>query len=321
VTQIVGIHGIGHYPYLTRADSAAAAADQVGAKWTAALTAGLAAGDGQLSARPQVRVAYYAHHLHRGTPQGGDDPAFLDQDAQELLVGWVGELLPADARPIPQGQRTAMARAACDWLSRHLGDQVLRFALKFVREASTYLSRASRRQAVRDEVAEVIGNSSAQVVIAHSLGSVVAYETLWQHPEPGIDLLLTLGSPLAMPKVIFDRLDPRPQTGRGRRLTGVGAWANLADIGDIVAIPRTGLAPRFDGVTHDNPKIVIGQNAFHSAIRYLAAPETAKLVAPYLLSAETSAARREARGHALIAAGRQDVTAASLADGDGQQNL
>jgi hypothetical protein len=290
VAVILGVHGIGNYHYRAQADSVTAAADAVSAAWTRALGEGLAglggsaardgssARDGSTAVVP-TRVAYYAHLLHRGTPQGGDDPAYLDEDAQDLLIAWVDQLASAG---VPQGPRTARARAAGDWLSRHLGDRVLSYAFAFVREANTYLNDHGRRQRVRDTVAEAIAQYRPRIVIAHSLGSVVAYETLWQHPELSVDLLVTLGSPLAMPRVIFDRLDPGPSSGRGHRPPGAGAWANLADVGDIVAIPRDGLAPYFDGVTRDYPAIVIGEYAFHKIDDYLAARETAEVVAPLL---------------------------------------
>jgi hypothetical protein len=284
VTVIVGVHGIGNYHYRAHADSVRAAADTISAAWTVALGKGLAglresaAFDGS-AGLVAARVAYYSHLLHRGTPQGSDDPAYLDEDAQDLLIAWVDQLAPAG---VPQGPRTARARAAGDWLSRHLGDRVLGYALTFVREVHTYLRDDSRRQQVRDAVAEVIAQHRPRILIGHSLGSVVAYETLWQHPELSADLLVTLGSPLAMPHVIFDRLDPRPSGGRGHRPPGAAGWANLADVGDIVAIPRDGLSPHFDGVTHDNPAIVIGEHTFHRIDQYLAAREIAEVVAPLL---------------------------------------
>lgn len=281
--MIVGVHGIGNYPRALRLRSAEGAADEMSALWTEALHQGLTALSGHAPApRPGLRVAYYSHLLHRGTPQGDRDPGHLDDDEQEIFTGWVDQLIGANAAPVLQGTRTYRARAAGEWLSGHLGDQVLGFALTFAREVNTYLKDGPRRQAVRDDVAKLIVEEQPRILIAHSLGSVAAYETLWQRPELEIDLLVTVGSPLAMPGVVFPRLDPAPVNGQGRRPPGVSAWANLADVGDIVAIPRAGLAPFFAGVTRDDPAIVIDPSAFHSVVHYLGARETAEVIAPYI---------------------------------------
>jgi hypothetical protein len=77
-------------------------------------------------------------------------------------------------------------------------------------------------------VADTIAARGARVVLAHSLGSVVAYETLWARPDLEVELLITLGSPLAPPDVVFDRLDPAPRNGKGRRPPGVRRWINVA---------------------------------------------------------------------------------------------
>src|SRR6266536_4525637 len=85
------------------------------------------------------------------------------------------------------------------------------FVTRFFREVPAYLGDGARRAAARDRVASTIAEHAPQVVLAHSLGSVVAYEALWAHPELPVDLLVTLGSPLGMPDVVFDRLEPTPR--------------------------------------------------------------------------------------------------------------
>jgi hypothetical protein len=283
VTGITGVHGIGNHHYLAAANgSVTAASEEISADWTRALESGLANADPPSQVQVDLKVAYYAHLLHRGTAQGDIDPVYLDDEAQDLLIAWVEQLIPAPMPQISQGPRTARARAAADWLTRHLGEPACRVGLMFCREVSTYLHDPARRQAVRDAVAKTIADHQPEIVIAHSLGSVVAYETLWQHPRPKVDLLLTLGSPLAIPGVIFDCLDPRPTNGRGARPPGAAAWANLADIGDIVAVPRTGLAPYFDGLVRDDPAIIIGKRVFHGIQHYLACSDTAQVLVPYL---------------------------------------
>jgi hypothetical protein len=282
MTPITGVHGIGNYHYLADAGSVPAAVEEISSEWARALQGGLANAGQPARAQVDLQVAYYAHLLHRGTAQGAVDPAYLDDDAQDLLIAWVERLVPAPVPQVAQGPRTARARAAADWLTRHLGEPTRRAALTFCREVSTYLHHPARRQAARDAVTETITSHQPRILIAHSLGSVVAYETLWQRPSLKIDLLLTLGSPLAIPGVIFDRLDPSPANGRGARPPGAAAWANLADVGDIVAVPRTGLASRFEGLDYDNPSIVVDKRAFHGIQHYLACRDTIEILTPYL---------------------------------------
>ena len=88
MTRIAGVHGIGNYHYLADARSPGAAAEEISADWTRALTDGLTSTYPAYQGHPDLRVAYYAHLLHRGTAQGDIDPASLDDDAQDLLVAW-----------------------------------------------------------------------------------------------------------------------------------------------------------------------------------------------------------------------------------------
>lgn len=259
MTKVLGVHGIGNYSY-HRAGGAPALA----AEWAANLQQGLP------EASFDLDVAFYAHHLHRGTPQGpADDPAALEPEAQEFVVDWVELLRPA----IPQGPRTVRARQAVDWLTRKFGPTARTFAVAFCREVHTYLARpdSPRRAAARQTVADAIDRHRSDVVVAHSLGSVVTYETLWAHPGPDVELLVTLGSPLAMPGVVLPRLVPGAD--QGGKPPRVRRWLNLADVGDLVAVPRTGLRQHFTDVT--DVDVVIGTWEFHRVGAYLRTAEVA----------------------------------------------
>ena len=88
------------------------------------------------------------------------------------------------------------------------------------------------------------------MIIGHSLGSVVAYEYLARYAPPQVELLVTVGSPLGMPRMVFDRLTPSPVNGAGAWPGKVSRWANIADKNDVVALVKQ-LAPLFpppDGV-------------------------------------------------------------------------
>ncbi|MFF1608789.1 serine peptidase [Amycolatopsis sp. NPDC058278] len=252
--RVVGVHGIGNYESGSPSDAAAALTE----RWRANLPG------------VDLLVSYYAHHLRRGTSHGD---GHLEPEAQEMFVAWVDQLRGQPA--FAHGERTAGVRAAADWLTRHFGEAVRLLAMAFCREVHTYLRKpdSPRRLAARQTVAEAIGAHRPDVVVAHSLGSVVAYETLWAHQDHDVDLLVTLGSPLAMPSVVFPRLLP----DRASKPPRVRRWVNIADVGDIVAIPRTGLSGYFVGVERD-VDVVIGKNDFHTVASYLRCPEVAAVI-------------------------------------------
>jgi hypothetical protein len=136
----------------------------------------------------------------------------------------------------------------------------------FFREVAAYLREPGDvREGAREEVATAIAAHAPNIVVAHSLGSVVAYEALHAHPGLRVPLLLTLGSPLGLPFAVHERLRPAPVSGMGRRPAGVETWVNIAHPGDPVAIPPR-LARRFHGIAQDltgtaghlNPHAVAG---------------------------------------------------------------
>jgi len=60
------------------------------------------------------------------------------------------------------------------------------------------------------------------ILIAHSMGSIISYDTLIDNPDINIDTFITIGSPLGLPRVKRKALHgPRP-TDLGSRTTGHG---------------------------------------------------------------------------------------------------
>jgi hypothetical protein len=100
------------------------------------------------------------------------------------------------------------------------------------------------------------------------------------HPDLEVDLLITLGSPLALPDVVFGRLDPAPINGKGERPPGVRRWINIADPGDVIAVPR-GLGGFFDGIDTDLTTPIGVFNA-HKVTDYLSCTTTAAALATLL---------------------------------------
>ncbi|WP_326585438.1 GPI inositol-deacylase [Streptomyces sp. NBC_00481] len=233
--------------------------------------------------------AYYAALLNTGpTVQGAADAEELsDPLAKELMAAWLKEL--GAPTPVTQGALTLPVRYAASWVAEKFsldGRLTQLFIRLFFREVALYLRADDdqARLAAREEVAARIAQHRPRVVIAHSLGTVVTYEALHAHPELHVELLLTLGSPLALPHAVFDRLTPRPtgpSTPLGARPDSVARWVNIADPGDPVAIPPR-LARAFTGIALDLTDSIHATYRFHHAKNYLSCAATAATLGPYL---------------------------------------
>ncbi len=107
----------------------------------------------------------------------------------------------------------------------HLGDLIVRH---FLEDVESYFGDVNLRSLAIDRVAnEVAAAEDDVVLLGHSLGSVVAYDTLQARPDLPVRGFITLGSPLGLPTVlrrIADRGFP----------AGVPRWANVFDPDDFV---------------------------------------------------------------------------------------
>jgi hypothetical protein len=134
-----------------------------------------------------------------------------------------------------------------------------------LKQVIAYLNNADVRQEILGRVLAEI-KPDTRVMIGHSLGSVIAYEALCAQPG-NITTFLTLGSPLGLRNVVFEKLTPRPNSmGIGVWPGHVQRWTNIAAIGDIVAAQKE-LAPFFGNDIRDH-RIDSGMDA-HSSQRYL----------------------------------------------------
>jgi hypothetical protein len=135
--------------------------------------------------------------------------------------------------PGAQGAKAAL-RPAMNALTRLRWFAPLGVGLagKFVNRALTqvtrYLTDEHIRHTAQQRVLNLIGPDT-HLVICHSLGTVVAYEALHQTNQPVT--LITLGSPLGLRNIIYDRLLPQPTTIPA----SVQCWHNYADRDDLVA--------------------------------------------------------------------------------------
>ncbi|MFJ9818664.1 serine peptidase [Streptomyces sp. NPDC101151] len=280
--QLVGVHGVGNF---RAGETAADAAERLTKAWRTYLARGAL---DQRVDEFEVSVAYYAGHLAPKGAQGTDDVPLehLDPAVEELVRAWIDEFDLPDEQA--QGLGTWPLRQAIGWIAerrRLAPDLVEKFVSRFFPEVAAYLPPAEAaskaRNAARAAVEQEIRERRPHVVVAHSLGSVVAYEALWAQPDIEIDLLVTLGSPLALPHAVFPRLAPPARDELGQKPPSVRRWVNIADPGDLVAIPAGGISRRFRLVDLDVGDAIHAFD-FHLAANYLACRKLADVLAESL---------------------------------------
>jgi hypothetical protein len=134
------------------------------------------------------------------------------------------------------------------------------------------------------------------LLIAHSMGSVISYDTLWEMSRNDrdhvlVDLLLTMGSPLGQ-HYLQKRIKGSASSGAERYPHNIRRWKNLSAVGDLTAIdPRLrndfgavlelGLVESFDDVLLHNYFRLEGELNVHAEYGYLVNEVTARTVAAW----------------------------------------
>jgi hypothetical protein len=280
VARVVVTHGINN-TFHSRPQMAQA--------WGPALLGGveLAAGTRHLLHADDIEYAFFGDVFRpagRFLTGGGIPPltaADVDEDLEyELLMCWWASAADADPAVIAPSARTLGVRTAARAALLALASSTFfaavseRMLVWWLKQMAGYLSDPAIREAVQSRFAASV-DGDTRVLVAHSFGTVVAYEALCAHPTWQVTDLVTLGSPLGAPYIVLDRLVPPPRRHNGT-MTGewpgaVKRWVNVTDERDFLAVqPRLQLifGDRVTDVT-----IVNGINA-HQLERYLSAAET-----------------------------------------------
>lgn len=281
MTRVVLVHGI--------AQEAKGPATLL-ADWYPALSDGLALAAGPRVARDEVSMAFYGDLFRPAGHRGLGAPELDASDVQdgierELLLQWWETAADLEARvagPAAQARlRTPLlVQRALNALSHSSFFAGLseRMMISSARQVRRYFTEPGVRMAIQGRIARCV-TPETKVIVAHSLGTVAAYEALHALADGPPLTLVTLGSPLAVRNLVFERLLPRPTDGRARRPAPVERWTNVADVGDVVALAKE-LAPLFgDGVR--DVRVHNGARA-HDVRPYLTARETGRAVADAL---------------------------------------
>ena len=250
------------------------------AQWLGALGAGLAAAGSTLRPTDDdASFVYYGDTLERLVDGGAPPPVTVhalaaDPAALPRLVGALadGELrfvldvvrevlaaarrrpedeAPSDAPPPVEAQGAvgdALVEAlvgALALVDRYVPWVSAAVLLTLTRDVYVYLHDDAVRRVIdaglADALADATSDGGPAVVIAHSLGSVVAYSVLSGRPSgrlpgrsggPDVPLLLTPGSPLGI-RAIRDALRARAPLAYPAR---VGRWVSPRDPRDLLAL-------------------------------------------------------------------------------------
>ena len=273
---IVGVHGIGHQFN---------GANVLAREWVPALRDGVTLSGAAAPPVDAIAMAFYGDLFRPAGKKALSEPRYgaadvNDELERELLLAWAEEAQRRGADSDAPATKAAMPRsvqAALRILSRSkfftgIAERLLIADLKQVR---TYFGDDTIRGAIRKRLEAEVGDET-RVIVAHSLGSVVAYEALCAHPEWKVTTLVTLGSPLGIRNLVFDHLRPAPAGGRGQWPAGVTSWVNVADAGDVVALVKQ-LSTGFGTAVQD--EMVSNGATAHDASPYLTAAETGRAIA------------------------------------------
>jgi pimeloyl-ACP methyl ester carboxylesterase len=183
-------------------------------------------------------MAFYGH-LFLMPGQQGDEPApFMPEEevfAEALALEWLQhaaeratkeKIRQSGARELAfvkheMGVEQSMgryARSAANSLAKisWFWPYGFGFAERFINRALAQVTRCLTQDDIRaaalKSVTDLIGPET-RVIIGHSLGSVVAFEAAHFLQQP-LPLLVTLGSPLGLQNIVYQRLRPQPPAER-----------------------------------------------------------------------------------------------------------
>jgi pimeloyl-ACP methyl ester carboxylesterase len=180
--------------------------------------------------------------------------AFQDQVAEDIRArtGITDQEILDELGPQPQEHgplNWAWVLAILRAIDKHAGGLSQTAIEEFTRDVYLYVTRAGVRDAI-DAIVRTKLTERPTVVVAHSLGSVVAYNVLRTDPRNlNIPLLVTVGCPLGI-RAIRNQLIPL------KFPKPIHTWYNAFDTRDVVALfpldgdnfPVTPAVTNFNGV-------------------------------------------------------------------------
>jgi hypothetical protein len=226
----------------------------------------------------------------------------IDTDAIAAVIEQCG------ASPADVAEATSWRRKLARWIYR-LGDMLpfliphvaservevhLRDLLRYIGDANGSATHA--RRMLKIPLQRAAAGHRPVLLLAHSMGSVIAYDSLWElshdaRDRAQVDLLLTMGSPLGQ-RYMQKRLKGASKSGYGRYPANIRRWKNLAAAGDLTALDRDlgndfaemlelGLLESFEDEAIFNYYRLNGELNVHAEYGYLVNEKTARTIASW----------------------------------------
>ena len=187
-------------------------------RWLPALRDGLWHHGVEISA-DDVAVCFYGD-LFRRKP-GTEEDAKIEQ-SRAGIADAMSDLAGGDAI-------AALGQAASDAAFDRTVDMV-----------TIMMTEPDLRDRLRARI-EPLVTDETRVLVAHSLGTVLSYTALSNHPAWKVHTFVTLGSPLGSP-MIAGTLEPPLVNGTGAWPGSIERWVNVRAVGDAAAaVPLGGI--------------------------------------------------------------------------------
>ncbi len=244
--------------------------------------------------------------------------AHRDMEIDRAAIDAVIEQAEASEKDIAEA--TAWSRRLTRWIY-HLGDLlpflIPHLATERMEVHLRDLRRYERnRKGIADRVRQMLkvvllaasGGERPILLIGHSMGSVIAYDSLWElshdHGNPvTIDRFLTMGSPLGQ-RFMQRKIKGHDRTGKDRYPGNIRRWKNLTAVGDLTAIDpwlvndfaemlKLGLVDEIDDEEVFNFFRLDGELNVHAEYGYLANEKTALTIAKWWRGHDSGLMRKD----------------------------
>jgi pimeloyl-ACP methyl ester carboxylesterase len=253
MADVVAIHGI----FMNHSSRR-----EMEAKWHDAIICGLHTARFPDPDALTLECAFYGHLYNDGKSvgdrpyQAADLEAGLEQDlfvaiadaagAEDEEIHREGESKLWMPDPIQRAVRRVERYRVLDGVSSKV--------ISLVKQVGRYFKDDDFAEAVREELSQAM-SGKPRVLVAHSLGSIIAYDWLRRQEQAAVPALITIGSPLGF-RGVRRALDPLMDTSPA-------AWPKVENWVIVKKLDGLYGGPVDDRLAHNT------RRAAHSAVKYL----------------------------------------------------